>query len=215
MEVNVSHDVALNSESALADRLRTLRQQRAWTLGQTSKASGVATSTLSKIENGLMSPTYDILLKLANGLGLDVAELFSPAQAHMGAGRRSIERQGKGDVHETPMYKHRLLCSQLSHKRMMPFFTQIKKSTLQSETEGWSRHEGEEFVYVLKGSIELHTEYYQPSILNEGDCFYIDSRMRHRVINHNDDVAEVLWVSTQPDVSNNTITTTPSTNEAP
>lgn len=196
----MSPEVALNSESALADRLRSLRQQRGWTLGQTSKASGVATSTLSKIENGLMSPTYDILLKLANGLELDVAELFSPAQAHMGAGRRSIERQGKGDIHETPMYKHRILCSQLSHKRIMPFYTQIKKHALQDDTEGWSCHEGEEFVYVLSGSIELHTEYYQPAILNEGDCFYIDSRMRHRVINHNDATAEVLWISTQPDV---------------
>ncbi|MBP6019807.1 MAG: helix-turn-helix transcriptional regulator [Burkholderiaceae bacterium] len=199
----------MNSESALAERLRALRQQRGWTLGQTSKASGVATSTLSKIENGLMSPTYDILLKLANGLELDVAELFSPAQAHMGAGRRSIERHGKGDVHETPMYRHRVLCSQLSHKRMMPFFTQIKKSTLLDETEGWSRHEGEEFVYVLKGSIELHTEYYQPAILNEGDCFYIDSRMRHRVINHSDLTAEVLWVSTQPDVSKDSLIAQP------
>lgn len=192
--------VTTNSESALAERMRTLRQQRGWTLGQTSKASGVATSTLSKIENGLMSPTYDILLKLADGLELDVAELFSPAQAHMGAGRRSIERSGKGDVHDTPMYKHRLLCSQLSHKRMMPFYTKIKKNTLLGENEGWSHHEGEEFVYVLSGSIELHTEFYQPAILNAGDSFYIDSRMRHRVINHHDSEAEVLWISTQPDM---------------
>ena len=203
----MSPEAALNSESALADRLRSLRQQRGWTLGQTSKASGVATSTLSKIENGLMSPTYDILLKLANGLELDVAELFSPAQAHMGAGRRSIERQGKGDIHETPMYKHRILCSQLSHKRIMPFFTQIKKHTLQDDAEGWSCHEGEEFVYVLSGSIELHTEYYQPEILNEGDCFYIDSRMRHRVINHSKTIAEVLWISTQPDVPKSSLFT--------
>lgn len=205
----MSQEDVLNSESALAERLRTLRQQRGWTLGQTSKASGVATSTLSKIENGLMSPTYDILLKLANGLDLDVAELFSPAQAHMGAGRRSIERHGKGDVHDTPMYRHRVLCSQLSHKRMMPFVTQIKKSPALHETEGWSRHEGEEFVYVLKGSIELHTEYYQPAILHEGDCFYIDSRMRHRVINHSDVTAEVLWVSTQPDVSKDSLVAQP------
>lgn len=189
-----------HSESALADRLRDLRMQRGWTLGLTSKASGVATSTLSKIENGLMSPTYDILLKLAKGLDLDVAELFAPAQAHMGAGRRSIERQGHGEIHETPMYHHQLLCSQLSHKRMMPFFTRIKARTV-GENEGWSQHEGEEFVYVLRGAIELHTEYYQPALLAEGDCFYIDSRMRHRVINQGPSDAEVLWVSTKPEVA--------------
>lgn len=188
-----------NSESALAERLRSLRMTRGWTLGQTSKASGVATSTLSKIENGLMSPTYDVLLKLAKGLDLDVAELFSPARDHMGAGRRSVERKGDGKVHDTPMYHHRLLCSQLSHKSMMPFFTRIKAHQV-AENEGWSHHDGEEFVYVLDGTIDLHTEYYQPTTLGAGDCFYIDSRMRHRVVNSSDTDAHVLWVSTRPDV---------------
>jgi mannose-6-phosphate isomerase-like protein (cupin superfamily) len=171
---------------------------RGWTLSQTSKASGVATSTLSKIENGLMSPTYDILLKLAHGLELDIAELFSPARAHMGAGRCSVERKGRGEHHETPMYDHRLLCSQLSHKRMMPFYTRIKTHAV-AENEGWGRHDGEEFVYVLSGAVELHTEYYEPAMLSAGDCFYIDSRMRHRVINHGETDAEVLWVSTRPE----------------
>lgn len=196
MDVN---DTAVSSESALAERLRSLRTRRGWTLGQTSKASGVATSTLSKIENGLMSPTYDVLLKLAGGLDMDLAELFSPAQDHMGSGRRSIERHGNGKPHDTPLYDHRLLCSQLSHKRMMPFFTRIKKDSVDDDG-GWSQHEGEEFVYVLSGSIQLDTEYYEPEILNAGDCFYIDSRMRHRVINRGQEQAEVLWVSTSPDV---------------
>lgn len=198
LDTEVTDNATLNSESALAERLRFLRAQRGWTLDQTSKASGIATSTLSKIENGLMSPTYDILLKLASGLDMDLAELFTPAQDHMGAGRRSIERQGQGEIHETPLYHHRVLCSQLSHKRMMPYFSRIKAHSV-DDNEGWSRHDGEEFVYVLSGSIELHTEYYRPEVLEAGDCFYIDSRMRHRVINCSKTQAEVLWVSTKPE----------------
>lgn len=184
-------------ESALAERLKYLRLQRSWTQGQVSKASGVAVSTLSKIENGLMSPTYDVLLRLAHGLDVDVAELFTPAQAHMGAGRRSIERAGQGEIHKTPMYHHELLCTQLSHKSMMPFRTRILAHQIAPD-EGWSQHEGEEFVYVLNGEVELHTEFYQPEVLKTGDCFYIDSRMRHRVVNSSDHDAEVLWVSTEP-----------------
>ncbi len=186
----------LTSETELAERLRSLRTGRGWTLDQTSKASGVAASTLSKIENGLMSPTYDVLLRLASGLGMDLAELFSSPQDHMGAGRRMVERSGDGKHHDTPLYDHRLLCSQLSHKRLMPFLTRIKAYSI-GENEGWSQHEGEEFVYVLDGAIELHTEYYEPEVLGAGDCFYIDSRMRHRVINASDAQAQVLWVSTR------------------
>ena len=84
-----------NKQSVLAQRLRALRQARDWTLKQAA-AAGVSASALSKIENGLLSPTYDNLIKIAAGLDLDVAELFTPSDAHMGTGRRSLGRQGKG-----------------------------------------------------------------------------------------------------------------------
>uniref|UniRef100_UPI0033416629 helix-turn-helix domain-containing protein n=1 Tax=Castellaniella defragrans TaxID=75697 RepID=UPI0033416629 len=187
-------------QSALAERLKALRLQRGWTQGQTGRASGISVSALSKIENGLVSPTYDVLLRLAHGLGVDVAELFAPAQAHMGAGRCSIGRTDEGEIHDTPLYRHRLLCSQLAHKHMMPFRSRIKSHGELRSDEGWSCHDGEEFVYVLEGAIELHTEFYQPVTLGPGDCFYIDSRMRHRVINQGDEDAEVLWLTTNADL---------------
>ncbi|MFT0533892.1 helix-turn-helix domain-containing protein [Castellaniella hirudinis] len=186
-------------KSALAERLKALRLQRGLTQGQVTTASGISTPTLSKIENGQLSPTYDVLLRLAHGLGVDVAALFATTQSHMGAGRRSIERHDSGEIHDTPLYHHRLLFSQLANKAMMPFVTRIKKHHLHAD-EGWSRHEGEEFVFVLAGQIQLHTEFYQPVDLSRGEGFYIDSRMRHRVISLGDADAEVLWVSTTPDL---------------
>ncbi|HEX7385756.1 MAG TPA: XRE family transcriptional regulator [Castellaniella sp.] len=200
METELSDALALEQKSALAERLRFLRLQRGWTQGQVGAASGLSTPTLSKIENGQVSPTYDVLLRLAYGLGVDVAELFVSAQSHMGAGRCSIERFGHGEIHDTPLYHHRLLCSQLANKCMMPFHSRIKAHHLEAD-EGWSRHEGEELVYVLSGIIELHTEFYQPAALHAGDSFYIDSRMRHRVISLSEEDAEVLWVCTAPEVS--------------
>ncbi|CAM5206667.1 Transcriptional regulator with XRE-family HTH domain OS=Castellaniella defragrans OX=75697 GN=HNR28_001860 PE=4 SV=1 [Castellaniella defragrans] len=197
-ELSQAHAQAQKSE--LADRLKVLRQRGGLTQGQVAAAGGISTSTLSKIENGQLSPTYDVLLRLAHGLGVDVAELFVNAQSHMGAGRCSIEREGRGEIHDTPFYHHRLLCSQLANKQMMPFVSRIKKHHVHRD-EGWSRHEGEEFVYVLRGVIELHTEFYRPATLKEGESFYIDSRMGHRVISLSEEDAEILWVSTTPDLS--------------
>ena len=182
-------------QSALAQRLRDLRKARDWTLKQAAQATGVAASTLSKIENGLLSPTYDNLLKIAAGLELDVAELFMPPQQHMGTGRRCVNQLGEGRSYETPYYDHRLLCNALSHKRMMPFYTRVKARSF-DEFHDWSRHQGEEFVYVLSGEIELHTEFYHPAPLQAGESFYIDSRMGHRVISLGPEDALVLWVST-------------------
>jgi transcriptional regulator with XRE-family HTH domain len=188
-----------NKQSALAQRLRALRQARNWTLKQAAAATGVAASTLSKIENSLLSPTYDNLIKIAAGLDLDVAELFTASDAHMGTGRRSLSREGEGRQYETPYYDHRLLCTALSHKRMMPFHTRVKARSF-DEFQDWSRHRGEEFVYVLEGEVMLYTEFYEPARLKAGESFYIDSRMGHRVISLSEADAIVLWVSTHADI---------------
>ncbi|TCO81996.1 XRE family transcriptional regulator [Plasticicumulans lactativorans] len=184
-------------DTSLGKRLRALRAARAWTLAELAAASGLARSTLSKIENDLMSPTYDNLLKLADGLGVDVTELFATPQEAMGAGRRSLCRAGEGQLHRTPHYEHALLCTDLAHKRMMPFESRIRARAV-AEFEDWSRHAGEEFIYVLDGTIEVHTEFYQPVALGPGDSLYLDSRMGHRVISTSREDARVLWVSTHP-----------------
>ena len=56
-------------------RVRELRKARDWTLEQAAKQAGLARATLSKIENGQMSPTYEALKKLAVGLGISVPQL--------------------------------------------------------------------------------------------------------------------------------------------
>jgi transcriptional regulator with XRE-family HTH domain len=185
----------ISSEALLGKRLRALRKSKSWTLEQTSQATGLARSTLSKIENGLMSPTYDALIKLAHGLEIDISDLFERHEVSIGAGRRSINRKGVGKQHHTPYYHHALLCNDLSNKDMIPFKTRVVARSFDA-FDDWSRHVGEEFVYVLSGEIELFTEFYEPVRLGPGDSWYIDSRMGHRVISVSTEDAQVLWVST-------------------
>ncbi len=64
----------------LGERVRELRKAHSWTLEQAAQQAGLARSTLSKIENGQMSPTYDALKKLAVGLQISVPQLFTPPQ---------------------------------------------------------------------------------------------------------------------------------------
>lgn len=183
------------SEAFLGQRVRVLRASKGWTLDQASKSTGLARSTLSKIENGQMSPTYDALIKLAAGLGIELAELFAPQPKPAGAGRLSVSRNGTGQPHITAQYEHVMLCPELSNKDMVPFKTRVVAREF-GDFEDWSRHDGEEFVYVLKGKVRLYTEFYEPVELAEGDSWYIDSRMGHRVITLSKAEAEVLWMST-------------------
>lgn len=183
------------SDVVLGRRLRTLRTSKDWTLEEASKATGLPRSTLSKIENGQMSPTYDALIRLAAALEIDLAELFAQQPRAEGAGRLSVSRAGTGQPHVTPQYHHKLLCVELSRKDMVPFRTRIVARDF-GDFDDWSRHDGEEFVFVLSGRVRLYTEFYEPVDLGEGDSWYIDSRMGHAVITLGDIPAEVLWVST-------------------
>ena len=185
--------------SELGPRIRGLRSQKGWTLESAAKATGLARSTLSKIENGQMSPTYDALLKLAQGFAVDISELFEShepgADQAAGSGRRSITRAGQGQPLPTPVYQHLLLCNDLSNKLLTPFRSTITARAFE-DFDDWDRHAGEELLYVLQGEVELFTEFYEPERLSVGDCAYLDSRMGHRVISVSPENAVVLWVST-------------------
>ncbi len=65
-----------DAKSSLGDILRDIRSRNHWTLAEVSAMTGLAVSTLSKVENNQMQLTYDRLIQLAQGIGVDIAELF-------------------------------------------------------------------------------------------------------------------------------------------
>lgn len=178
----------------LGMRVRELRKEREWTLEQAAKQAGLARSTLSKIENGQMSPTYDALNKLATGLGIPVPQLFTPPKSPRITGRRAITPNGEGTAHATATYEHVLLAETLSNKQMLPYRARIRARSMDA-FDGWVRHDGEEFLYVLTGVIRLYTEFYEPVEMRRGDSAYYDASMGHNVVSLSDEDATILWVT--------------------
>ena len=178
----------------LAERVRALRKERGWTLEQAAVQAGLARSTLSKIENGQMSPTYEALKKLAEGLAISVPQLFTPPSRAQVSGRMAVTRQGEGQGHATATYEHELLAGPLSKKRMLPYRARIRARSFE-EFDGWVRHDGEEFLFVLTGVVRLFTEFYEPVDLRRGDSAYYDASMGHNVISLSDEDATILWVT--------------------
>lgn len=178
----------------LALKLKALRSAAGLTLQQLGQRCGMAASTLSKIENGQLSPTYEKIVALAHGLSVDVGELFRPVQAFTPQTRLSVTRAGQGVVHDTEQYVYRLLHADLAKKRFIPLLTTIKAHETVS-TASLARHDGEEMVYVLQGSVQIHTEGYEPLTLQVGDSCYFDSSMGHALISSEGAPAQVLWIS--------------------
>jgi transcriptional regulator with XRE-family HTH domain len=183
----------------LARRVRSVRDIAGMTLRELGRRSGVSISALSKIENGQLSPTYEKIVALAHGLGVDVATLFAGEPARNVTGRRSITLKGQGINYNTRNYGYQLLCADLAHKRMIPLVTRIKATAIKDFGPLLS-HAGEELIMVLTGRIVLHTEFYEPTELAAGDCVYFDSRMGHGCVAQGIEEATVFWVCSSEEV---------------
>ena len=186
----------------LGKLMRGLRARNGWTLKEMSDRSGIPVSTLSKVEHDRLTLTYDKLQQLSQRLNMRMSELFAEngenAESPVTA-RRSIGRLDKAIQVTTPNYDYHYLCPELRRKRMIPVITNIRARTVDEFGE-LVRHSGEEYIYVIEGRIEVHTEFYDPVVLEQGESIYIDSQMGHAyVVAEGCDEATVLGICSSAD----------------
>lgn len=186
-------------EMDLGKRVRALRANVDMTIKEVSLRSGMSASAISKIENNQLSPTYESIIKLARGLGVDISELFSDSSKQVPRGRRSFTRKGEGKIINTKQYIYEMLCTDLIGKKMMPLKATLKAHEIRDFGK-LIAHVGEEVVIVLSGRVELRTEFYEPLVLEEGDCAYFDSTMGHACLAAGDGDAELFWVCSSNEV---------------
>lgn len=181
------------AEEAIGERIIGLRKARGLTLQECARLSGVAASTLSKIERNDLSPTVSTLVKIASGFGVEPAELLAPSRVATAPGRRAVSRQGEGKAHTSQSCQNRLLCSDLKNKRMVPVRTRV---TARSTTNYpvWPQSDAEIFLWVVSGRMLLHSKVYEPLELGPGDSVYYDGNVPHCWTTASDEDAEVIWV---------------------
>ena len=181
--------------------LRALRVQRGWTLAEVSKRTDLPISTLSKIENDRVSLTYDKLARISTGLGVDISQLFAPQIVGMSGsvnGRRCVTLSGQGSVIETVNYGHIYPAADFLNKRFVPVIAELYTRTL-AEFGEMIRHPGEEYAYVLEGTVEFHSELYAPLTLRKGDSLYFDSGMGHAYLAGEPGPCRVLSICSGPE----------------
>lgn len=184
--------------------LKAIRAERGWTLAQVSERTGLPISTLSKIENDRISLSYDKLVRISEGLGIDISRLFGAksesAYEIVSTGRRSITRSGDGSAIETSAYSHLYPAVDLLNKHIVPIIAELKARS-RAEFGPLIRHGGEEYAMVLDGIVEFHTDLYTPVVLHKGDSIYFDSSMAHGYIAASEEPCRVLSVCSAGDLS--------------
>src|SRR5215472_11206869 len=183
--------------------LKALRRKHGWTLADVSKRTGLPASTLSKIENERMSPTFDKLARISTGLQIDIATLFGGGDVGADAqptasARRCIVRSGEGKAIETKNYSHLYPAWDLLNKRIIPIVAELHARSLEEFGE-LIRHPGEEYTFVLEGEVDFYTSLYAPVRLKTGDSIYFDSGMGHAYIAAGEGRCRVLSVCSAPE----------------
>jgi transcriptional regulator with XRE-family HTH domain len=190
--------------------LRALRADRRWTLADVSARTGLTISTLSKVENGRMTLNYDKMMRIATGLNIDIGVLFASPVAQAAArpdaplngGRRSITKAGEGRLIETRNLTQHYPAADLLNKQIVPIVTEVKARS-RDEFGDLLRHPGEEYILVLEGMLELHSELYAPVRLDVGDSIYFDSNMAHGYVAASEGACRILSVCSTADWGGN------------
>ena len=163
----------------LGSLMRSLRARNEWTLKQMSEKTGIPLSTLAKVEHDRLTLGYDKLLQISQKLKMRISELFAGDESETrGKTRRSIGTLDTAIRVDSGKYEYFFMCPELRKKRMIPLIARPRIRTIEEFGE-LVRHAGEEFIYVLSGRVEVHTEFYEPVTLEVGQCMYIDSNMGH------------------------------------
>ncbi|MGN6288478.1 MULTISPECIES: helix-turn-helix domain-containing protein [Sphingopyxis] len=186
----------------LGEVMRGIRTRNGWTLKEMSARSGIPVSTLSKVEHDRLTLSYDKLQQLSQRLKIRMSDLFAEDagdSAPRVTGRRSVGTIDTAVRVTTDNYDYHYLCTDLRQKRMIPIITRIRARSA-SEFGELVHHQGEEFIYVIEGRIEVHSEFYDPVVLDAGQGIYIDSSMGHAyVVADGCDEALVLGVCSSAD----------------
>jgi transcriptional regulator with XRE-family HTH domain len=177
-------------------RLRSARKQYGWTLAKLAELSGVSITTISRAERGKLALSYEKFSALGCALRMDMGSMFAeagvPAKPFAGP---VLTRSGEGVIYRGLSFSYEFLGTSAVGKQMSPVLGTVHARRFEGP-EDFARHPGEEFVYVLGGSIDVHFEGGEVIHLQRGDSLYFDSRAGHAYVSVSRQLARVIGVIT-------------------
>ena len=182
----------VQAEVDVGERLRRLRRSRRATLRTVAERSGLSESFLSQVERGRSSASIESLRRVADALGVSMADLFEPGGL---PGPRVLRRDERPSLSFGVLGKKLLLTPRpLHHLEVFAGELEVGGST---GTEPYAHGDSEELFVVLSGTVQLELggELFD---LEPGDSIDYRSSTPHRISNTGQDLAEVMWIISPP-----------------
>ena len=170
-------------------KIKRLRLSNQLTLEELANRSELAKGFLSQLERDLTSPSIATLENILEALGTNLKDFFSEDE----------DEQivfSKDDFFENTQddYKISYIIPNAQKNEMEPILIELKEDKKSMEIDP---HDGEEFGYVIQGKVTLVNGEEEYDV-KKGETFYLKGNLPHYIINKNDTLAKVIWVSTPP-----------------
>ncbi len=185
----------------VGEKVRELRERAGLSLQEMAERTGYSSALLSQIENHMVSPPLGALIKIARALEVKVGAFLGDDPREPFTLVRKDERKhvsrfaSKEGV--SYGYSYESLGFEKKDRHLEPFLVTLEPATLKSEK--LSTHDGEEFIFVLEGEMEVILDRHK-DILYPGDCIYYDSTIPHKVQCHREIPAKILAVIWTPEI---------------
>jgi len=164
------------NERTIGCNIRKLRSEKTLTLTEVAKKADITKSTLSKIETGQISAPISTLIRIAKAMNLPVVLFFAEEKSQP---LYVLTRKGNGSIVTRNGsrfgYSYEGLALEKQNKYVEPFILTINPS----DPVGIFRHDGQEFDYIISGSMEF-TIGNEKLTLKAGDSLYFDSNHVHK-----------------------------------
>ncbi len=192
--INIKLEEMEKKDIAIGSKIRSLREQKNISMEDMASMSGLNAQYLNVIEENMQVPTIGELIKVVRVLGVRVGTILDdfsndgPVVSRAAEWRQNRVERGKENSCSPMSYYS--LSSKKQDRHMETYIVDLHKT---EDEKGLSSHEGEEFMYVLEGEIEVRYGK-EVHILGVGDTIYYDSIVPHLVLPRSEQGAKLLAV---------------------
>ncbi|MCS5422840.1 MULTISPECIES: helix-turn-helix domain-containing protein [Psychrilyobacter] len=175
----------------IGKKIKRLRQEKFLTQDELAMRCELSKGFISQLERDLTSPSITTLIDILEGLGTNLRDFFNEDEDEKIVFKKEDVFES---IDEELKYKIEWIVPNAQKNQMEPILITIEEGGRYKEE---LPHEGEEFGYVLSGTVLIHLgeKIYKA---RKGESFYYKSRKNHYISNAGKNIVKVLWVSNPP-----------------
>lgn len=178
------------AKTSMGERIKMLRQAKSLTQEELASRAGLTKGFISQVERNLTSLSVESLIGILDALDEKPSTFFDDAFYE----KIVFKLKDRVELDRANVRMFQILVPAAQNRMMDPALLELNSNERTPEEEP---HEGEEFGFVINGSVELILGG-KPYKLKKGECFYFKASKKHYIVNKRNNKACILWVSSPP-----------------